>query len=418
MDIVRQTSSKNWWKSKPFIWLTAGVLICGIGYVSWSQPSADIQVDNDQLLMAEVEQGPMSVKVAGNGILIPENIHWLASEVSGRVEQVLVRAGAQVKTGQTLFVLSNPSLNQFRDESKWAYEAMLAEEKALQSQLETEKLDQHARVIRAKFALETAKLQLEAETKLIESGNDVVSKINYRRTQLQVAQLQQSWEIEQRIVEQFDNNANAQIAAMSAQVNRLKNILARAQQQVSALQVSSSMSGIVQESNLEQGQQLIAGTNLAKIARPDSLYAQIAISELLANGVAVGQKANIDTRNGLIKGKVTRIDPGVVDGNVKVDVALLGILPTNARPDLSVTGEIWVAEIQQTLHISRPAFSQSNQQAVLFVLDTQGIAHKTRVQYGTASTHKIEIISGLQLGDRVIVSDTSDWDRHQSIRIN
>jgi multidrug resistance efflux pump len=360
----------------------------------------------------------MTVSVSGNGILVPEEIYWLASRVSGRVEKVLVQAGDKVEYGQPLFILSNPQLIQLRDESQWSYQALLAEQEALDSKLATDLLNHEAVVLSAKLALDKARLTLSAQNQLIQSGNDIVSQIDFKESQLDVAQMQQTLEIEQRISKQFEENAHAQRSAMSAQVNKLAKTLERAEEQVTSLTLKASIAGVIQESQLEQGQQLQAGTNIAKIATPDKLYAQIGIPELLATRLALGQAAKIDSRRGIMSGVVRRIDPNISNGNVVVDIEIESDLAPNARPDLSVVGEVTISQLAQTLHVRRPAFSQENQRATLFKVDTQGFAIKVKATLGQASSHHIQIASGLNAGDRIIVSDTTDWSSFDTLRIN
>jgi multidrug efflux pump subunit AcrA (membrane-fusion protein) len=418
LDIVREKNARALWKRPVFTVSCFGIVLALVFYYSYSLSSVDFTIDSDQVVIAKVEQGPMTVSVSGNGILVPEEIYWLASRVSGRVEKVLVQAGDKVEYGQPLFILSNPQLIQLRDESQWSYQALLAEQEALDSKLATDLLNHEAVVLSAKLALDKARLTLSAQNQLIQSGNDIVSQIDFKESQLDVAQMQQTLEIEQRISKQFEENAHAQRSAMSAQVNKLAKTLERAEEQVTSLTLKASIAGVIQESQLEQGQQLQAGTNIAKIATPDKLYAQIGIPELLATRLALGQAAKIDSRRGIMSGVVRRIDPNISNGNVVVDIEIESDLAPNARPDLSVVGEVTISQLAQTLHVRRPAFSQENQRATLFKVDTQGFAIKVKATLGQASSHHIQIASGLNAGDRIIVSDTTDWSSFDTLRIN
>ncbi len=418
MDIVREKVTRTPWKRGLFVVSCFGLVLTLAFYYSYSLSSVDLTIASDQVVIAQVEQGPMTVSVSGNGTLVPEEIYWLASRVSGRVEKVLVKAGDKVVYQQPLFILSNPQLIQLRDESQWSYQALLAEQEALNSKLATDLLNHEAVVLNAKLALDKANLTLVAQSQLIESGNDIISQIDFKETQLDVAQMQQTLDIERRISKQFKHNAEAQQSAMSAQVNKLAKMLERAEAQVASLTIKATITGVIQESQLEQGQQLDAGTNIAKIATPDKLYAQIAIPELLATRLTLGQQATIDSRRGVMSGVVSRIDPNISNGNVAVDIKIEGELTPNARPDLSVVGEVIISHLTRTLHVKRPAFSQENQKTVLFKVDAQGLATKIKATLGQASSNRIQVSSGLNAGDRVIVSDTTDWSSFNTLRIN
>jgi RND family efflux transporter MFP subunit len=418
LDIVREKSTNGLWKKSIFTVSCIGLVLAFAFYYSYSLSSVDFVIASDQVVMANVEQGPMTVSVSGNGTLVPEEIYWLATRVSGRVEKVLVQAGDRVAFQQPLFILSNPQLIQLRDESQWSYQALLAEQEALSAKLATDLLNHEAIVLNAKLALDKAQLTLNAQSQLIDSGNEIVSQIDFKESQLDVVQMQQTLDIEKRISAQFKANADAQRLAMSAQVNKLAKTLERAEEEVAALTIKANIAGVIQESELEQGQQIEAGTNIAKIATPDKLYAQIAIPELLATRLALGQTANIDSRRGLMPGFVSRIDPNISNGNVMVDIKIKGDLTPNARPDLSVVGDIIISQLTRILHVKRPAFSQENQKAVLFKVDSEGFATKVKVTLGQASSNHIQITSGLNAGDRIIVSDTTDWSGFETLRIN
>jgi len=259
---------------------------------------------------------------------------------------------------------------------------------------------------------------LEAETQLINNNTGVVSQIDYKKTQMNVSQLQRTWQIQQQLLEKFSLNMKAQIKAKQAQLNKRAKILQRAEEKIASLNISAPMNGIIQESDLKPGQQISVGGLVAKIADPSSLFAEIQLSELNIGDVALGQTAIIDTRNGLVNGEVIRIDPNVIDGNVQVDIQITQNLPKNARPDLSITGKVNVSELSNTLYVQRPAFVRANAHSILFRLDQQGYAHKVSVKLGKGSVNKIQVLSGLQAGDEIVLSDTSNWQEHNTILLN
>ena len=419
MDTKRVLIKKAWWqKPKALFSFFLIMLFTALYFYSQKFTSADLHVNSDHLLFSQVKQGPMNVSVSGYGVLAPENIQWLAARVAGRVEQVLVKAGTQVKQGDIIALLSNPELQQQSEESRWEQETLIAQLEALKVDLDSNLLQQQAKVLQARFAYETASLQLEAETQLINNNTGVVSQIDYKKTQMNVTQLKQTWQIQQKLYDKFSINMQAQIKAKNAQLNKLSKILQRAEERVASLSIKASMNGIVQESDLKPGQQISVGGLIAKIADPKSLFAEIQLSELSIGDVVLGQPAIIDTRNGKVKGEVIRIDPNVIDGNVQVDIKIIETLPNNARPDLSITAKIKVSELTDTLYIKRPAFVRANTSSSLYRVDQKGFARKVIVQLGQGSVNQIQVISGLNVGDKIVLSDTSNWQQHNTVLLN
>ncbi len=419
MDIKRETNNRPAWAKPKNVGITlVACLFLGLYFYGQQFSNADLQVNGDHLLFSQVQQGPMAVSVSGNGVLAPDNITWLASRVTGRVERVFVKAGARVTKGDVIVQLSNPELMQATEELRWEQETLEAELAALQVALAANALKQKADTLQAQFAYESAHLQLEAETQLINRKSGVVSQIDYKRTQLKVEQLKRSWGIQQQLQEKSSHNVAAQIKAKTAQTRKSMKALQRAEERVVALRVTAPTEGVVQETELKQGQQISAGGLLAKIVDPTSLYAEVQLSEQLIAEVELGQQATIDIRREQFQGEVTRIDPNVVNGRVQVDIKLNGVLPENARPDLSVTAKVDVTNLSNTLFIERPAFVRSNDGNKLYRLDEQGFAHKVNVQLGKASASKIQILSGLDVGDTIVLSDTSNWQQFNTVLIN
>lgn len=377
-----------------------------------------MQVNAEHLLYSTVQQGPLTISVSGNGVLVPENIQWLAARVSGRVEQVVVKAGTLVAQGDVIAVLSNPELEQQAEETRWDYEALVAQVEALNVELESSLLQQKSQVLHAQFAYESADLQLIAETQLIASNTGVVSEINYKKTQMNVSQLKRSWQIQQQLYDKFSLNIKAKVTAKNAELNKLAKMLQRAESRVAALSITAPMNGIVQESDLQAGQQIAIGGLVAKIADPKSLFAELQLSELTIGEVSLGQTAVIDTRSGKVAGEVIRIDPNVINGNVQVDIKILETLPKSARPDLSITGKINVSELENTLFVQRPAFVRAHANTHLYRVDDNGYARKVKVQLGQGSVNQIQILSGLQAGDEVVLSDTTNWQVHNTVLLN
>ena len=419
MDTKRQINKTAWWRNTKLIATVILLCVAFIFYtISNKFTSAGMQVNADHLMYSKVLQGPLTISVSGNGILVPENIQWLAARVSGRVEKVVIKAGTRVMEGDVIALLSNPELEQQAEETRWDYEAFLAQFEALKAELESSLLQQKAQVLHAQFAYESANLQLTAETQLIENKTGVVSEINFKKTQMNVSQLKRTWEIQQQLAEKFSLTMKAKVKAKNAELNKLSKVLQRAEERVAALNITAPMNGIVQESDLKPGQRIAIGGLVAKIADPKSLFAELQLSELNIGEVVLGQTAVIDTRNGMVSGEVIRIDPNVNNGNVQVDIRILETLPKSARPDLSITGKINVSELENTLYVQRPAFVRANVSSNLYRLDEEGYARKISVKLGQGSVSQIQILSGLQVGDEIVLSDTTTWQSHNTVLLN
>jgi multidrug resistance efflux pump len=419
MDTKRQINKTAWWRNTKLI---ATVILLGLAFTFYTLSnkftSAGMQVNADHLMYSKVLQGPLTISVSGNGILVPENIQWLAARVSGRVEQVVIKAGTQVAKGDVIALLSNPELEQKAEETRWDYEAFVAQFEALNAELESNLLQQRAQVLHAQFSYESANLQLTAETQLIENKTGVVSEINFKKTQMNVSQLKRTWEIQKQLSEKFSISMKAKVKAKDAELNKLSKVLQRAEERVAALNIKAPMDGIVQESDLKPGQRIAIGGLVAKIADPKSLFAELQLSELNIGEVVLGQTAVIDTRNGIVSGEVIRIDPNVNNGNVQVDIRILETLPKSARPDLSITGKINVSELTDTLYVQRPAFVRANVTSNLYRLDEEGYARKIIVELGQGSVSQIQILSGLAVGDEIVLSDTTSWQSHNTVLLN
>lgn len=414
VDIIL-TRKKN--QFKPW-WGLAGVLVCCvIGLVFYSlQNSSDYKVARNTLRLASVTQGSFDIIVRAPGALIPTQIRWLAAEANGRVEQVLVKPGAQVKAGDIIAELSNAELEQSYEELQWDLEAMQAQNSAEIKDLEFALLDQKAIELEAKSLFQSSELTLNAQIFLRERNQGSVSKIEFESMQMQTAQRKERWHIEQNRSKSMQDNVTAQVAAKQARIKKLEKQIQRARQQVDQLHVRATMESVVQEVAIEPGQQLGLGANIAKLVQQDQLIARMQIPELQIQQVALGQKVSVDTRNNRIAGVVARISPAVVNGAVEVDVELREPLPPDARPELTVDGEIMVAALTNTLFVERPAYSQNFRKMRVFKLSEDGkFADKVAVEFGRGSASKIEIVDGLKAKDQIIVSDQSELDTYSRL---
>ena len=380
---------------------------------------ADIVIDNDTLVYGEVKQGQFSISVRGAGLLVPDKIKWLAASVDGHVERVVVKPGKAVQKGELIIELSNPRLKQLQEETKWELEAMIAESKASKAEQKSGLLFQKARMLDAKLNYKSSQLRLDAQQELFNNKTGAVSKIDYEKTKLETQQFKQRWQIQEEVLRSMTDNIVVQDNARNSRINKMQKTLERAEQQVKDLMIYASLDSVVQDVAVEPGQRVNMGSNLAKLAQQDSLIAELQVAELLIGEVKLGQQVTIDTRNNKVNGVVSRVDPAVVNGNVQVDVTFTEQLPTDARPDLSVDGEIKITDIADTLYVSRPIFSQRQSNSTLYKLSSDGnIAQRTQVQLGKGSSNQIQVIEGLSVGDRIIISDSSSWQTYQKIRIN
>jgi HlyD family secretion protein len=277
-------------------------------------------------------------------------------------------------------------------------------------------LDQRANMAGIEADYESARLQAEAEADLNKKG--IISDINFRRSQLTAERLKVRLDIEKERITKFQDTMQSQLVAGRARIDQLRNTLALRERQAEALKLKAGIDGVLQQVPVEEGQQVAPGTNLARVARPDVLIAELRIAETQAKDVVVGQKVAVDTRNGIVEGAVSRIDPAVLNGTVQVDVDLVGALPAGARPDLSVDGTIEIERLANVLYVGRPAYGQPESDTTLFRIDPKsGVATRVPVRLGRASVTVIEVNRGLAEGDQVVLSDTAQWDKYDRLKL-
>lgn len=418
MDTVRTKIKPSLWRK---YWYVAVILLLLIGTYSFKNfmGSASFIVNKEELVTATVYLGNFKVNVRATGVLKPVNIRWVSSQVSGRVEQAFVKAGAHVSKGQILMQLSNPELHRELEKARWEFEAKKAENHAAFVVLESQLLDLKNSVVQADYSYQASKLKLDAETQLFEQKNGTVSALDYQSSQLNVKQKKQSWQAQKQKVVKMEANLIASQTAQTARLGLVENNYQRMKDQVASLAVKATTGGVVQQVSLALGEQAIIGGSVALIADQRSLYAELQVQEIRVSDITLGQTVIVDTRTSEIIGEVIRIDPAVNAGMVQVDVKLRGNLPNEARPDLTVDGLIEISNIDDALYVKRPAFAPKNSKTALYRLTTgTQFAQKKIVSLGQSSVNQIQILSGLKAGDEVIVSDTSDWQVHQQIMLN
>lgn len=410
MDRVREQRTKSFWRGKRAIaGYVAAAVVLGAALILMPMRGAAYKVARNTLVISPVERGALSVRVRGNGILRPRIETTLSARVDGRVEVVHARAGTTLAKGDPIVTLSNPALNEAADVLKWQIAALTAEYRALEQTLQNSLLDHKLALLRTETSYADISLQLEREVALIKQHSQFISEVEHRRTQSSANQLKQTLVLEEQRLKSFQVKAKADLDAKAAQISEARAQLARAEQLVDALQVRAPIAGVLQESQLTNGQQVTVGQILARVSDTSSLYAELQIPEQQARELVKGQEAEIDTRNGLVKGSVTRVDPAVTNGVVKVDVEFAGPLPAGLRPDLSIEGNVAVAAIPSTLYVSRPTFARPSQRIHVYKLVDDDSAERVLVQFGRTSDRHIVVTSGLSVGDKIITSDTSTW---------
>jgi HlyD family secretion protein len=377
------------------------------------EPAAP-SVDGDTLYTGTVQRGEMLLQVRGPGTLVPRVILWIAAQSAGRVDRVLVRPGAIVEPDTIIAKLSNPDLVRQAEEARYGLEIAKATFAEFELTLRSKELDQKAAVAQAYAQYEAQRLQAEAER-----AAGVVAELTVRKSELTAESLKATYDIQVERFNQLGATVNAQIAAQRARLAQDQNAFDRMREQVEALDIRAGLAGVVQAVLIEDGAQVQPGANIARVARPDELMAELRVPETQARDVIIGLPVAVDTRNGVVDGKVTRIDPSVVEGTVQVDVELTGKLPRGARPDQSVDGTIELDRLTDVVFTGRPAYGQPNSKITLFKLVEDGeYAIRVPVELGKTSVNNVEIIEGLVPGDEVILSDTSAWDDNDRIRLN
>jgi len=383
--------------------------------VSKLKPAAP-EVERSTVWIDVVKRGPMTRAVRGAGRLVPEDIRWITATTSGRVERIVLRPGAQVAPGTVIAILTNPQLQQQVLQARLAAETAQANLKNARATAQSQLMSQEADVVRVRSEYNQQRLQLEADEELAKQG--LIGQIQLKSSQSREAQLKNQLKVAEDRLKIARDNVEAQLAPQIAAVNQLAAEYQLRRRELGDLQVKSTMAGRLQALPIEVGQNVGAGTNIARVSNPARLKAELQIAETQTRDLAVGQPAEIDTRNGIVKGYVSRIDPAAQGGTVGVDVTLEGELPTGARPDQSVDGTIQLEHLPDVIQVGAPAFGSENSTVSLFKLDGKGEAHRVQVRLGRRSVSLVEVVEGLQPGDQVILSDMSQYDANDRVRIH
>ena len=417
MDIKRSSKSKSRKRIRTAILIIVGVIaVGGITYgLSKMKPAAPT-LDRSTAVIDTVKRGEMVREVRGNGTLVPQVTRWIPAPADGRVERILVQAGVEVGAGTVIVELSNPQMEQQAIDAEFQVKTAQAESENLKVRLESEGMTQQSQIASINAEYSQAKLQLDTDEELAKKG--LVADLLLKVSRVHVQDLANRLRVEQQRLAIAGKSTKAQMNAQQSRIQQLQALSKLKREQVDALKVRAGTNGVLQQVSVQEGQQVAPGVNIARIADPASLKAELKIAETQIKDVRVGQLAKVDTRNGVIDGQVSRIDPAAREGTFTVDVSFTGELPSSARPDLSVDGTIELERLRNVLYVGRPAFGQGQQSVGMFRLSPDGQeAKRETVHLGRSSVSTIEVLEGLREGDQVIISDTTALDNYQVIRV-
>ena len=416
MDIPREDAKRKRRIRRIIYSAVALLVIASVTYgLNRLKPAAP-PVDKATVWIEPVKRGPMLLEVRGLGTLVPDEVLWIPATSDGRVVRRML-PGIHLKADTIIMELKNPELEQAALDAEWQLKAAEADYNSLKAQLDSKMLDEKAAAATVQADYTNAVLNAEKDEALAKAG--LAAELNAKLSRAKADELTTRNKIEQDRLAVSAASVQAQLEAQKAKVEQLRALYELKQSELDRLKVRAGVEGVLQEVPVEVGQQVTAGTILAKVAQPNKLKAELKIPETQAKDVQIMQLASIDTRNGIIPGHVERIDPAVINGTVTVDVKLEGPLPLGARPDLSVEGIIEIENLKDVIYMGRPAFGQPNSTVGIFKLDEAGDgATRVQVKLGRSSVNSMEVLEGLKPGDRVVLSDMSTWDAFNRIRLN
>ncbi|MBN9615516.1 MAG: RND transporter [Acidobacteriales bacterium 59-55] len=419
MDISRPDIKRKKMRRQ---WVAAAVGVVALAaaafFVARLKPAAP-EVERATVWTDTVKRGPLLRQVRGPGTLVPreDKIRLIPAETEGTVVRIRVLPGAKVQPDTILLDLVDPTLQQELLDAQLQLKGAQADYINTRAKVESDLMDQKAAAATVVADHNQAQLQAKTDKSLYDLG--VISGLTYSASKGKADELVTRNDLEKQRLTLNEKAIETQLSVQQTKVDQAKALLALKQKQLDALSVRAGISGVLVELDHQVGEHVTAGTTLAKVVQPDQLKASLKIAETQARDIQIGQPAEIDTHNGVIDGKVTRIDPAVLNGTVTVDVELAGALPQGARPDLSVDGTIDLERMQDVLYVGRPAFGNENSTVSLFKLSPDGkTAVRVPVKVGRASVNSIQVIEGLQAGDTVILSDMSRWDNTDRIRLD
>ena len=418
MDIARPSNARAKMIRRIVMGGGAVLLVAGVTFgLSRLRPAAPT-VDRGTVWSDEVKRGPMVREVRGLGTLVPQEIQWIPAQTDGRVMKRLLEPGAKVKPDSVILVLSNPQLLQEELDAEAQLKAAQADYENLKVQVNSDLLNQRSLTATVRSDYEQARIQNKVDQQLVSEG--LKAKVEEEISGVKAAQLALRLKLEEDRTKNAEDSEKARLDAGESKVEQQRAMYQLRRRQVEALTVRAGIDGVLQSVPVEVGQSVVPGANLARVADPKRLKAEIKIAETQAKDIVIGQKASIDTRNGIVAGHVGRIDPSVVNGTVTVDVYMDEPFPpqSGARPDLSVDGTITLENLKDVLYVGRPVHGQSDSTISLFKLVDDGSeAVRVNVKLGRSSVNTVEILDGLKVGDKVILSDMSQWDNVDRVQL-
>ena len=416
MDIARPSNARQK-RIRQVLYVTIGLAAVGLITLGLSRlkPAAPT-VDMAVVWPDTVKRGPMVRQVRGLGTLVPEDIRWIPATTQGRVESITLRPGTPVRADSVILELTNPQVTQAAQDADLQLKAEEANLRNMRVQLQNDYLQQKAAAQTIESDYAQAKMQLDMNEAL--AKDKLVSDLVLRQSKVRADELNSRREIEQTRLKATQDTMQTRLAVQESKVDQTRALVTLRRNEMAALKVRAGFAGVLQLVPVERGAQVQPGEKLARVADPSRLKAELKIAETQAKDIQIGQSAEIDTRNGTVKGKVMRIDPSVINGTRTVDVSLDGELPKGAVPDLSVDGTIELERLPDVLFMGRPAFGQEQSTVTLFKIDSDGTyANRTQVKLGVSSVSTVEVLSGLRVGDRVILSDMSQYDAYDRVKL-
>lgn len=418
MDVARPPEVARQRKRRRIMIGAAAALLVIVTSVALARlkPAAPT-VEGGTLWIDSVKRGTMIRQVRGVGVLVPDDIRWITALTDGRVERVLVQPGTAVAVETVLLDLSNPQTEQAALTADLDLRTALAQYQVLKADLARDLLAQ--RVATATTKADAAQTAMDADANEAMAKNGFIPEIVLRQSKLRAETAAARHKMEEERLANTENTLAVRLEVQQAEVERRRTMAALRRAEATGLRIRAGVAGVLQEVPVEVGQRIGPGTNLARVVDPTRLKAQLQIAETQVKDVTIGQKAEIDTRNGISKGRVVRIDPAARNGTVTVDIVLEDALPRGARPDMSVDGVIELERLDNIMYVGRPAFGQEQAKVSLFRLSSdRSTATLTPVELGRTSVNTIEVIRGLNVGDCVVLSDMSAWDGYNRLRLS
>jgi len=416
MDIQRPSNARAKKIRRILYAAIALVSVTGVTYgVTRLRPAAPA-VDKATIWTDDVKRGPMIRDVRGIGTLVPIDIRWIPARTDSRVDRIILRPGAVVMPESIILELSDPTLQRETLDAEYQLKAAQADLENLKVQINSELLNQKSFTANVRSDYEQAKLQNEVDEKLQAEG--IGAEVTAKLSKVKAEQLAIRLKLEEDRTKNAEDSAAARLRAQQSHVDQQRALYDLKRSELDSLHVRAGIDGVLQLLPVDVGQHVTPSTNLARVADPRHLKAEIKIPETQAKDITIGQPATVDTRNGNVKGQVSRIDPSVQNGTVTVDILFTELLPNGARSDLSVDGTIELEDLKDILYVGRPVHGQSDSTIGLFKLVDQGSeAVRVNVKLGRSSVNTVEILQGLKLGDRIILSDMSTWDAYDRLRL-